>query len=191
MKKSFLLTTLFLATCAGPSSYQSPPATLSRTAYGAEVYWHKPAPFHVMVEFNTQQEFGGDIQASFGLLDGAVGFQLFEVEEEYKKTDIGIAALSVEEFAAYCGPDPRIIGCTSHYMDQSTGEVSGAFIFFRRTTDKKVLHKMIAHELGHALGLTHDVAVESLMYFSAMTIDQVLQPEDIEIFRKLYKPRDK
>ena len=67
------------------------------------------------------------------------------------------------------------------YISDKTGQRINIYEF----KDKAQLVRVLAHELGHALGLDHNDNPDSIMYYLNQSTNQKLSPEDLQSLKKV------
>jgi predicted Zn-dependent protease len=103
----------------------------------------------------------------------------------------------VEEPAVFCSNSPGIVpvmprlhdkhdAATFLRYDEDTGRIMSAPIFVDPNADQKLRYRVMAHELGHALGLAHFDAPVSVMFYKAMTGEFTLTNTERDLLKSWY-----
>jgi matrix metalloproteinase-27 len=191
-------TSLYVPFCGFPQTYRVN-ATNHFTIPGeVEIPWKKQKLSYRINNFST--ELGADktkriISDAFARWDALIPIEIYQVEIMTQEVHVDI---EIEFRPRDFFPSDRILGraflppepTSSETEIELAGDVD--FNTVRPWRESLFMHTAL-HEFGHALGLTHSMDQESVMFYMAPGDEEKLlrelQPDDVQRIQELYGKR--
>lgn len=175
---------LFLGSCT---------ASLYNTQYlhgvcGAPIHWQdNDFPIQIYVAEDLPPERQGALQSAVLHWNEAAGLTVFTVvgySTTARQGRIIVQSYDLPDDLPSMEDDEWTVGLTRNVTsNELTGHIEYSIVSIDYKTPDWQAEIVFAHELGHALGLAHDMSTSSVMYRRASQSAGYIEPDDITFVR--------
>lgn len=148
--------------------------------------WWDSFPLQLCADQATINDIGWHIEAAADWWHMKTGEQLFRTDGGAHECDVWFSTDKdlIERYV-----DEGDAGSTIPIADRETGRVDSTAVLVRPYLESEQLNRVVAHELGHVIGLGHSESTWSVMYFRAVRTPWEIELADVATVRAIVAER--